>query len=177
MGSPLMLCECSHPTPIANHTWQGSPCSRSAAGWRERASGCCAPRDAARLWSRLARAVPALGGHTPGSYPGLSPVASRSRWQSLFDSSLGMDALLLLLDLLAQSPWAGKWSVKVLLSVLILRGHKIVRAIVAHINKTLCACQAKRKKIMKVLKEKLQYHLGLIRQFLQGALLFFWYVF
>lgn len=134
-------------------------------------------RDAACLWSCLARAVLTLSAHTWGSHPVSGPVASRSPWQSLLDSSLGMDALLLLLDLLAQSPWAGKWSVKVLLSVLILRGHKIVRAIVAHINKTLCVCQAKRKKIMKVLKEKLQYHLGLIRQFLQGALLFFWYVF
>lgn len=66
------------------------------------------------------------------------------------------------IDLLDLAPRARKWSVGVLLRGLISRGQKILRAIATPINKTLCV--RKRKKLMKALKSRQQYNLGLIRQ-------------
>lgn len=124
--------------------------------------------EAVRLRSWLDWAVSLPSPHTWRD-PQCQATTYNSQWQLLFNSSWGKDARLLWVDLLDLSPRAGKWSVRVLPSVLILRGHKIVRAITTHINKT--CVSGEENENYEGTKRKNYYNLGLIRQFFQGLLL------
>lgn len=88
--------------------------------------------------------VPAKSTHvTRDPVSGPRPTTARGNYFSTHPGD-GMQGFFEL-DLLDLSPRAGKWSVRALLSVLILRGHKIVRAIATHIHKTLRVRRRRRK--------------------------------
>lgn len=137
-----MALGCFHPSVIITDQTQ-APSSQHGAGL----GGDSGPAQFGRLesWDHDWHGLCPCQVHTHDATSSVRLATYDSPWQLLFSSSWGRDARLLWVDLLDLSPRAGKWSVRVLLSVLILRGHKIVRAIGTHINKTLCVRRRKGK--------------------------------